>query len=851
MAQIRTTVVERPGRASPAALANTIAILSWYPGMSAITYAQRLGDVSALGLWGKGSDLGAFALRDADERANPATIYFVPTEPSIVGTITDNGATGFGPTQVMETAVPGHAHPYDDAIVKVRIRDAGIPGVATFELSTAYLVTRDVNGGNPTIVPLYLPAQNVPEETSACLTGTKNITSIVYAKPAIVTGSIDIVSSSSLYGSSGTLAGKEFDIDPDGVGAVTVAFGTGIDAPSSYIDALDAINNELAGAAIASVTNEGKLRLTGVEVSSAGSIVFTAGSPDALALLGLTASTKAKVVGNVNMLTFNYDTGTALDGLTVIVDENTTTAQTVTLGSLVGTYTSLLSALNTGTTNITWTLDGSGFLVAECDTAGIASTIVLGAGTAHTAVFGTPTTTSPGTGPTTVGTAGALDGLTVIYIGDATSGSQTWTLPSAGSAIQNYTSLTAIAEALTGVAASAYSSASFLRIGSETSGEDSTFSITGGTGLTALGLSIASAIGSASVYVIEHLGVKITFPQGTYSTNYERTWTVKAPSHSITDVQTAITTMVAAGVKVGRIVCPGYVPIGQVAAFIQGAASKIGILESANDAQFAHFAFGAPVDESDSGVRAAYVSGVAGDKNVGRRVDLATRIEYVRPARSSPNNTGSLIRSPLWSLVGRYASLPLGSDVGQHNVGPLPYVDHAPVDEDAATVKHSALRIDTADPRAMTLQQWADGLYFTAGFTLAPSASAYADQYVRDITLRVAQLIHAAMRPFLNDPTLATDPATGRLTNEGAGTISAAGMSALVSLLPPENASESARTTALLSTARVIANQTNVIAGLSGTQQLLVDVYFTTNGIARDIRITVGAGTLEVNETQG
>jgi hypothetical protein len=847
MARITTTVVDRPGRASPAALANTLAILSWYPGITSILSAQRLGDVAALGLWGKGADLGAFALREADERANPSTIYFVPVEASIIGTIVDNGATGFGPTQTM-AASGDHAHPYDDAIVKVRIRDAGIPGVATFELSTAYSVTRDPNGGNPSITSLYEAAQNIPEETSAFVAGTKNITSIVYAKPAIATGTIDVVASTTLYGSSGTLAGKEFVIDPDGAGDTTVTFGTGVDAPASYVAMLDFINDELAGMAVASVTSEGTLRLTGVELSSAGSINFTAGSPDALALLGLTAATSASVQGNANITTFNFNSGVALDGLTVIIDEDTTTAQTVTFSNAVANSTQMLSELNVGTTNITWSLNGS-FLVATSDTLGPGSTISLGSGTAHSVLIGTPTIVSPGTG--TVGTAGALDGLTVIYEGDATSGSQTWTLPSAGSAIDSYTSLLAVAEALTGITASAYSAASFLRIGSETLGEDSTFAITGGNGLTALGLSIGSATGAASEVVIEHLGVVITFPQGTYSSNYERTWTLKAPSCSITDVQTAITTMVAQQIKVGRIVCPSYVPIGNVASFIQGAASKIGLLESANDAQFAHFAFGAPIDESDTAVKTAYVSGVAGDKNVGRRVDLATRIEYVRPARSSPNNTGSLKRSAVWSLAGRYASLPLGSDVGQHNVGPLPYVDYAPVDEDAATVKHSALRIDTADPRAMTLQQWADGLYFTAGFTLAPSASAYADQYVRDIALRVAQLIHAAMRPFLNDPTLATDPVTGKLTNEGAGTISAAGMSALVSLLPPENASEAARTIALLTSARVIANQTNVIAGLTGSQQLLVDVFFTTNGIARDIRITVGAGTFTAQEEQG
>jgi hypothetical protein len=847
MANIRTTVVDRPGRASPADLANKIAVIGWMPGLTVsppqIQYAQRLGDVAALGLFGKGIDLGAFALREADERSNPATMYFVPVPATIAGSIVDNGYTGFGPTQTL-TAI--NSHPYDDATVSVRIRDGGIPGVGTFELSTAYSVTRDVEGSNPTIAPLYLAPQNIPEEMAAHITGNVDITGIAYAKPAIATGTVNIVNSTTLYGSGGTLAGTEFDIDIDGGGAVTVAFGTGANAPLSYLDVLEEIA-AVTNVNTPSVTNLGYLRLTGANVSDVGSIVFIAGSPDALALLGLTAATRANVVGNVDILAFNFDSGNALNGLTVIVDEDTTTAQTVTFDNTITSAALLLAALNGGTTNLSFSLNGSNFLQVESDTIGTASTIALGAGTAHTALFGTPTIASPGTG-TTYGIDGALDGLTVLYEGDATAGPQTWTIPSGASAYASHTALVAGAEALTGVTASAYSSANYLRIGSATLGSLSTFEVTGGTALFALGLSVGTATGAASEYVIDHLGLKITFPQGTYSSGYTRTWTVKAPACTISDVQTAIDALVAQKIHVGRIVCPSYVPIDQVGAFIQGASSKIGVLESANDARFAHFAFGAPIDESDAAVKAAYVSGVSGDVTVGRRSDIATRSEYVRPARSSPNNTGSLLRSALWSLTARYASLPLGSDVGQHNVGPLPYVDYAPVDEDAASVKHAALRLDTADPRAMTLQQWADGLYFTAGFTLAPSASAYADQYVRDITLRVAQLIHSAIRPFLNDPTLATEPATGKLTNEGAGSVSSSGMSALAPLLPPENATVEQRRTALLTTASVIARQTNVIAGPSGSQQLLVDVFFTTNGIARDIRITVGPGFIAVQE---
>jgi hypothetical protein len=734
MAKFTTTIVEIPGRTAPADLANTLAVIGWFPALASIVYAQRFSDVATLGIWGKPADLGAAALREADDAGNPSTVYFVPAPATVVGTIVDNGATGFGPTQTMAAA--SHGHPYDDAVVKVRVQDSGIPGVATFELSTSYLVTRDVNGGNPSIEPLYLPAQNIPAETSAYATGSVNLANIVYAKPAIVTGTINIVNSTTLFGSGGTLAGKNFDINPDAGGVVTVTFGTGLNAPSSYVSVVNTFNTALTGDASAAVTNEGKLRLTGVLLSSAGSLALIAGTPDALPLLGLSVAS-------------------------------------------------------------------------------------------------------------TPGTAGALDGLTVIYQGDATGGSQTWTIPTAGSAYSSSAALLSAADGFTGVSASSYSAANFLRIGSETLGSLSTFQITGGTGRVALGLSLGTFAGAASEYVIEHLGVKITFPQGTYTSGYTRTWTVKAPLCTIADVQTSIDAMVAQGIHVGRVLCPSNVPIGQVAGFIQGAASKIGTLYAANDAHFLHFAFGAPIDEADADVKAAYVSGVAGDKNVGLRVDLAVRKEYFRPARSTPNGTGALLRSPLWSLAGRYAAMPLGSDVGQHNNGALPYVDYAPVDEDAATVKLSASRVDTADPRAMALQQWADGLYFNAGYTLAPSASAYADQYVRDITLRVAQLVHSALIPLLNVPTLATDPTTGKLTDKGAGTVAAIGLSALSSILASDGASEEELSTKLLTFAVVVADRNEIIAE---TQRVKVDVTFGVRGIAREIRLSLGAGRFTITE---
>ena len=109
--------------------------------------------------------------------------------------------------------------------------------------------------------------------------------------------------------------------------------------------------------------------------------------------------TKARIVGNVDMTAFNYNSGIALSGLTVIVDENTSTAQTCTFSNAVTGPDVLLTQLTAQCgTNLTWSLNDSGQLVCTVGTIGAGSTIALGAGTAHSTIWPSPTITSPGAG---------------------------------------------------------------------------------------------------------------------------------------------------------------------------------------------------------------------------------------------------------------------------------------------------------------------------------------------------------------------------------------------------------------------------------------------------------------------
>lgn len=102
-------------------------------------------------------------------------------------------------------------------------------------------------------------------------------------------------------------------------------------------------------------------------------------------------------VGNVNITAFDFQSGAALNGLTIIVDEDTSAAQTCTFDNTITTPALLLAALTSQAgTNLTWSLTSDGFLRVQSNTVGAGSTLAAPAGTAATALFGSASTTSPG-----------------------------------------------------------------------------------------------------------------------------------------------------------------------------------------------------------------------------------------------------------------------------------------------------------------------------------------------------------------------------------------------------------------------------------------------------------------------
>lgn len=122
--------------------------------------------------------------------------------------------------------------------------------------------------------------------------------------------------------------------------------------------------------------------------------------------------TRAQVVGNVDLTAFNYNGGITLSGLTLIFDEDTAAAQTVTFDNTVTTPAILLAQIVAqAPTNLTHAFTNDGFLLSKSNTVGSGSTMATVTGTAAALVLGSQTVTSPGSG------VDANDGASKIGLG--------------------------------------------------------------------------------------------------------------------------------------------------------------------------------------------------------------------------------------------------------------------------------------------------------------------------------------------------------------------------------------------------------------------------------------------------
>lgn len=281
--------------------------------------------------------------------------------PGSCGAVTQSGT---GP------AVTASGAPYDSRTVVAKISTGGGAGTAKFRLSVGQTLV------GTSLVPAYGAEIEVPSSKPAALTGTVDLTTLDYATAAKQTGTVDLTSAA-LYGVGGTLGTKTVVVDFDGAGAATTVT---LANPANVTELLSQLNGALAGTPC-SVNAQNKLVIESATYGATSEVDLTGGT--ALSVLGLSVATVNGVDGD-------------LDGLTLILDEESGVPQTITFGNPPNA-TAVATAVSAAT-NITATVFGAANrLRVATDTTGATATLSITGGTGRTAL-GLPLGTATGSG---------------------------------------------------------------------------------------------------------------------------------------------------------------------------------------------------------------------------------------------------------------------------------------------------------------------------------------------------------------------------------------------------------------------------------------------------------------------
>jgi hypothetical protein len=698
---VSLTIVEGPP-GPPPDVSKIVATVAWCAALNVDNVVQvdgLSGLKDAVG-YGIGPECVARRVKISKSRS-----LLVPHNASTAGTISAVTQTGLGP---LMTVAAANTHPLDDATVIVKCTKGGAPGIAEFAVSHGFNVISQ--GNTPR---LYGSSLLMPARTSATIVGTVDLTTITYAKPAIVTGTAD-VSDPTLYGSGGSLAGKTLIIDFDNGGGNTYTIPSGASAPAN-LDALIAwLNSQFLSNGAASYTSFPKLVISGMDVGTSGEVDITGGT--ALTLLGLSVATTNGTAG-------------ALDGLTVILDEDTTTAQTVTFGT---------------------------------------------------------------------GTSAPTSAADVV----------------------------AAVSAKTNITAALYSSRNFLSIVSDTIGSTSRLSITGGTGLTALGLtaSVTAAAGAESTHTIEHLGIVCTFPTGTYRVGTTYAFTVKAPLPSVAEVEARLRALDQAGFDFGVVHVAAALSATNALA-LAVALDALGAEWEAREGspRAVHFDIGVDVNESDSVVKSTFAAFRS------RRVDIAPRGVYCSTGLIAGG--ASVLRSQSWPMADADALIEFYQDRGERQIPALadgfPGVFALTTDENVATVKFvnptgARMNVMVADTTTK--------FHFKGGYTSADASSKFTDASTRNLTNRTFLVLFQELKRNENRTDLDTE-SNGRLTEASADRVATSALPNLESALVP----------AAATAVQVLIDRTN---DFYTDKEILGSCTVQNRVPARTVTVTVGPGLI-------
>lgn len=245
----------------------------------------------------------------------------------------------------------------------------------------------------------------------------------------------------------------------------------------------------------------------------------------------------ASTVGTGDLSALTYS---ALDTLTLIVTPTNGTVETVTFSST--TSTNFLTQINAvvGPAKVTGSVSLSGFTYSTLDTL----TLIFRPTNATVDLTVTFASTNSGNFLTQINTAlGATATASVVsnhlVVTDAVTGVTSTLIVGAGTA---NSALGLTAGTFYGAQASIVQGR-YLKIVDGAVGTSSTLTVGAGTANTLLGLTAGANTGANATYEIPLTGLTLTFPAGTYVKDEGYAWTMTEPRFTVSDIASAITAL--------------------------------------------------------------------------------------------------------------------------------------------------------------------------------------------------------------------------------------------------------------------------------------------------------------------
>lgn len=456
-------------------------------------------------------------------------------------------------------------------------------------------------------------------------------------------------------------------------------------------------------------------------------------------VINVPAQTAAQSAGTADLSALTYST---LDTLTLIATPDNGVASTVTFTGT--TSTNFLTQVNAGIgpAKTKGSVDLTAFTYSSLDTLTLIFTPTTGG-----AVTCTFASTSSGNFLTQINTALGSNATAAIVsnnlvVTDAATGTTSTLVVGAGTA-----------NSALGLTAGTYKGAQasiiqgkYLLIVDGTTGTTSGLTIGAGTANTALGLTAGASTGTAATYIVPNSNVTVTFPTGTYVTDETYTWTQTEPKFTASDLAATITALQTSGVYFRDIVLLSS-PIdgADTRALANQASTSLATMRGAIPKVFAvlmmNSAIGLPstITANDTDVK-ANMQGHANDF-----VCVAHGDCYMQ-GTAVP---GSFRRPLVFSLGIREASYPISTDPGSRE---LPQLEEtSPTAPDLVTLARSedvaTIKMQTAGFTVMRSEFGAS--YFVQGLTRSISPK-FRYLPIMRTTVECARILYAAGKRYEN-----------------------------------------------------------------------------------------------------